>query len=71
MILIVVKQYVYSNRCRGLQLRTNELKNIIYELINIEKFYAKKDVKMNKFNAKWNTSQSTIEEYNIESIDLV
>ena len=67
MCLIIVKQHIYSKRCRKLPLLVKDIEHIIVENINIEKYYAIKDLVLHKFNRKWNIYDPTIEDVNIDT----
>ena len=71
MVYVIIKQYIYSKRCRKQTLSDRELLHTINDFINIEKFYAVKDIKLSKFNAKWNITDKTVTQFNIDSINNV
>ena len=52
LILIVVKQYIYRQRCLKKGVNVYELKRLIYSIKNTEKFYAIKDNTTDKFKKK-------------------
>ena len=50
---LVIKQYLYKQRCLRLDPIFQEVKALIYSLINIEKYIAIKNGKLMKHNKKW------------------
>ena len=54
LICIVVKQYIYRQRCLKKALNGHELVSILYRIKSYEKFYAIKNNKRATFCKKWN-----------------
>ena len=54
LICLITKQYIYRQRCLGKELKIQELTSSIYNVKNIEKYYAVKDFKLKKFYIRWN-----------------
>ena len=52
-ICLVTKQYIYRQRCLGKPLCKYELKHLIYQVKNIEKYIAVKNGRIVQFNKKW------------------
>ena len=52
-IAIVVKQYIYRQRCLNALLCPYELERIVYQNKNIEKYYAVKEATLSKFTKRW------------------
>ena len=55
-ICLIVKQYIYAQRCKAKQLCTQELKSIIVSTQNYKKYIAIKNGKLLKHNKKWGIS---------------
>ena len=53
LIIIIVKQYIYRQRCLQMPLSNRELKSIIFNVQNVELYYAKKDGIVAKYYKKW------------------
>ena len=57
-ICLVVKQYIYRQRCLKKKLSFNEITTIISNMYNMEKYIAIKNRKIRKFNNKWNPEKN-------------
>ena len=66
-ICLLTKQYIYGQRCLGKQLQMSELKALIMQQENVEKYIATKNSSLTKHYAKWNCSGgeegNSLEEY--------
>ena len=56
MLCIVVKQYVYRQRCLKKRLSPVEFSRYFFNFKNVEKYYAIKQNKLAKYMRKWNES---------------
>lgn len=52
-LLILVKQYIYSCRCREKELNIYNFKDYVNEIIRIERFFALTTAKYKPFVKKW------------------
>ena len=52
-ICLIVKQYIYKCKCLGHVMNVNAVKSKIFEIRNMEKFYATKNNLLSKYNVKW------------------
>ena len=50
---LITKQYIYRQKCLSGNLLFNEVKQLIMQTRNVEKFNAKCNNQMSKFNSKW------------------
>ena len=53
-VCLITKQYIYRQRCLGKNLNPPELKSLLIETQNIEKYIAVKNNKENRYESKWN-----------------
>ena len=58
-VILIVKQYIYSQRCLKKSVCDREVENLIYRNRNIEKFYALKNNKLKYHHRKWGYGAST------------
>ena len=70
-ICLVTKQYIYRQRCLKKDLNVHELKVIIMNLRNMERYIAIKNGKLDKHTSKWNPRKAhttrTMESQNINA----
>ena len=52
-VCLIIKQYIYRQRCMNKNLSINDIKMIVLNLENIEKFNAVKNSKLQKHEQKW------------------
>ena len=52
-LCLITKQYIYQQRCFKKKPILTELRDLIFQIRNIEKFIAKKNNKITKHNHKW------------------
>ena len=50
---LITKQYIYRQRCFGKELNFRELKGVIRNVENIEKYIAEKNDKVKTHEKKW------------------
>ena len=60
-VCLITKQYIYRRRCEKAQLSQHQLRRVVFEVRNIEKYYAIKDMKYRRVYNKWEKNQSQIE----------
>ena len=53
LMCLVVKQYIYRQRCKKSQIKVQEIRNELYKIENIEKYIAVKNGHISKHNRKW------------------
>ena len=53
-LCLITKQYIYRQKCCGKKLEFFELRLIIYQLQNVEKYIAIKNNRLQKHLCKWN-----------------
>ena len=55
-ICLIMKQYIYRQRCQGKVVNLMEIKNLVWKTQDIEKYIAVKNEKISQFNKKWHGS---------------
>ena len=77
---IILKQYVYRQRCKNARPNAPEFRNLVYQTENLEKFIAVKNDKIDKHYLKWkghkinnkvNLLLSDYVEVHVNSIDVI
>ena len=53
-VVLIVKQYIYRQRCQGKPINNHEIKFIIWQHENLERYVATKNNKLHLHCAKWN-----------------
>ena len=53
-VILVYKQYVYRSKCQGHKPQYAQLKSIVYQSKNIEKYYALKNQNFRRYAKRWN-----------------
>ena len=61
-IVLICKQYIYRKKCYGKRPERAELRSLVWQCKNIEKYYAIKTSKISKFLQKWESTDSEVRE---------
>ena len=68
-VVLLLKQYVYRQRCVNKPVNVLEFKRLVAECKNSEKYYAKKEQKMRSFFRKWGADDDELRYQ--DQIDLI